>query len=245
MQLDILPTVQQSWTILQIAQSAIPASWKSTFIYALPEINHISKKLDEDKVFGAYLPLKSELFNAFKYTDYNNVKVIILDYEASSTYININGKSVPKDFGLSYAIRYGDEPSKSIEMMYKEIKRTYKSFITPDHPDFSKWCKQGVLLLHQCLTNSPSKPHSEYNIWHDFLKKVFKSLVDVNPNVIIVLLGRRVQCVNQLIPDSFVRLEATGPHEMKAADEFVGSNIFKNVNDALVKQKKTVIDWQL
>src|SRR5437868_11110965 len=111
----VIPKVDQSWSIVRIVEEASPTSWKSCFLQALPEFKHISKKLDDEKVFGSYMPLKRDLFNAFRYTDLDDVKVILLDYEPLNQLCTIDGRSMPRDMGLAYSVRYNDQVPKMFD----------------------------------------------------------------------------------------------------------------------------------
>lgn len=241
--------IDQSWSIKRIALEAPPKTWELVFKQALPELEHISAYLDINRYYGDYYPLKQHIFNAFNLTPLHEVKVIMFDYEPQQTFLILGETDglVPKDVGLSYSLSVNDnELTKSLKTIYRELKLEYKDFIVPQHGDLTKWAKQGVLLLHQCLTFSYQQSHTEFQFWHDFLNKILKSISEVNPHTIVVLFGRRLQCLNKIIPESFVKLDEVGdPGGYKVDTEFIGQNIFIKINEYLVKQKKKQIDWSL
>ena len=115
--------------------------------------------------------------------------------------------------------------------------------MAPSHGSLIRWAQQGVLLLHYCLTTSMNVSHAEYELWHGLLNKVFKAVASVNPACIVLLWGRKIQCVNKLLPDSFERLEASHPDEYNS--QFAECDHFNKVNGLLKKQNKTPIDWSL
>lgn len=48
-----------------------------------------------------------------------------------------------------------------------------------------------------------------------------------------------------MIPDSFVHIESIYPDKFYVSKGFEGSNVFKTINETLVKQKQLPINWQL
>src|SRR4029079_10632032 len=211
-------------TILSIKA---PVSWEKVFKDALPELTHISKMLDQDKKVGVYYPSKKLLFNAFNLTKSNNVKVIILGNQP----YNLPNK----DQGLSYSVNKGDDIPPTVKEIYKELFSTVKGFKIPNHGDLSSWCKQGVLLLNQSLTVGANKSHLEYELWYGFLNKVFKFITTINPDCIILLWGPTALNINDLIPDSFIKLEAGYPANYN--NTFAKCDHFNKVNELLKKQK--------
>jgi uracil-DNA glycosylase len=244
-ELNILPTVDKTWTIEQLSQECVPISWKPVFDVAQPELKHISKKLDKDKCYGDYLPRKEHIFNAFFHCPMDTVKVIILNREPYNTLINQYGCTVPKDIGLAYSIRKTDVLTKVLVNIYKELKNEYHDFITPKHGDLTRWCQQGVMLLNVSLTTSTHQSHTYSEMWHGFLTKMFDQLVKVNPNTIVVMWGKS-QCLANMLPNSFIQLTAGDPMNVRESPgSFIGCNHFKLINEQLIKLGKTPIDWQI
>ena len=232
-QLNILPKIEQHWSIKRIVEEAPPTSWASAFNDAKEELEHISNKLDNEKVFGEYFPKKTDLFNAFRFCKLEDVKVIILKNEPYPT----------KDIGLAYSVGRNDEIPSVLYNIYQELKREYIDFKMPNHGDLRFWALQGVLLLHKSLTCSTKKSHSRYELWHGFLNRIFKAIVAVNPYVIVLLWGQENQKISSLLPDSFKILESADPGSYHS--KFYGCNHFIQVNELLVKQNKKPIDWQV
>lgn len=55
---NLIQKVEQDWSIVKISKKSY--SWRKVFDDAEPELRHISKKLDEEKIFGQYFPLKAD-----------------------------------------------------------------------------------------------------------------------------------------------------------------------------------------
>lgn len=229
--------INDDWTIERIAKEAPPLTWEPLFKHALLELTHISKKLDKENALGVYYPSKKLIFNALNIVNSNDIKCIIIGKEP---YNLIN-----KDQGLCFSVHKEDVVPLTIKNIYKELTTTVKGFTPPNHGCLEQWGKQGVLLLNQCLTVGPKKSHYEYELWYGFINKLFKFITTINPNTIILLWGADAQNINEIIPDSFVRLEAGYPNGYKVQTDFLGCNHFNKVNEILIKQKKTPIDWSL
>lgn len=238
MKLIVQPKVDQSWSILKIAQEAAPGSWKSVFASAEPELAHISQKLDNESVFGSYYPLKKDIFGAFKLTSLENVKVILFEYEPSIKLYDINDTHLPEDQGLSYC--YYDD-TECLDMIHRELKRSLPKY--DSQPDLKKWARQGVLLLRISLTTSASGSHAEYELWHGFLNKVLQAIDAENDHVIALLWGKNVQTISRMLPKTFEILEAGSPGEYRADTTFIGCDHFVKVNELLKKYEKTQIVW--
>lgn len=245
LQLNVLPVVDQSWTISKIAKEAINITWREPFDNAEPELKHITKILDEQKKLGVYYPKKEDLFNAFSYCPLNKVKVVIFGEEPYNTMVKIGDKMMPKDMGLAYSVRKGDEVPKILTNIFLELQREYTDFNIPCHGDLTKWCDQGVLLLNTSLSVSPKMSHTKYQLWYGFLSKVIKSITSKNPNVIFLLWGN-TQKMSELITDKFTQLSCRSPSSLSEYEgSFTNCNHFKLVNDHLIKTKQQPIDWQI
>ncbi len=185
------------------------------------------------------------MFNAYKYCPFESVKLIILNDEPYSSVIQYHKQTIPKDMGMAFSVRKGDVIPAPLMNIFKEIKQSLGVEI-PKHGNLIQWAQQGVLLLNICLTITPGKSHAKYPIWHGLLNRTFKLINTVNPNCIVLsFIKRNSQNITSMIPDSFVHYESVYPDEYYYDKGFSGSDIFKTINETLVKQKKTPINWQL
>jgi uracil-DNA glycosylase len=228
------------------ASKIVENGWQNIFKDATPELTHISNLLDVRKKLGAYTPKAEDCFNAFKLCPLKNIKVIIIGYQPYFGTINSYGKYVSKDTGLSYSVRVEDDVPKSIKNIYMELKNTVTGFEIPNHGNLEEWAKQGVLFLNNSLTLGQQKNIDVSEVWYGFINKTLKEIKKVNPATIVVLWGRKVQCINKLIPDGFIVLETQcQPDGYNVDNEFFGCNHFNIINEHLKKQNKTLIDWTI
>ena len=95
------------------------------------------------------------------------------------------------------------------------------------------------------LTVFPGSPKSCLKIWEPFTEKIVKAIIASNPNVIFVAWGRDAQSILKHIPDKVARLTSSHPSGRSAYQGFFGSNHFKLINQHLVNNNVTPIDWRL
>ena len=88
-------------------------------------------------------PSMYDIFNALKFTPYEDVKVVILGQDP----YHEPGQA----HGLSFSVNYGIPKPPSLENIYKEIKDEL-DIEEPEHGYLADWAKQGVLLLNAVLT---------------------------------------------------------------------------------------------
>ena len=88
-------------------------------------------------------PAKEELFSALNYTDYNDVKVLILGQDP------YHGPG--QAHGLSFSVKPGVKIPPSLRNIFKELQ-TDVGASPPSNGHLTKWAEQGVLLLNTVLT---------------------------------------------------------------------------------------------
>lgn len=94
-------------------------------------------------------PDKENIFNALKYTDYKDVKVLILGQDP------YHG---PKQaHGLCFSVQKGIDKPPSLKNIFKELKSDL-GIDEPSHGCLTDWTKQGIMLLNTVLTVRESEP---------------------------------------------------------------------------------------
>ena len=111
----------------------------------------------KDKVI---FPPKNEIFNAFLYTPYEDVKVVILGQDP---YHGINQAQ-----GLSFSVRDTVKKPPSLQNIFKELEEDL-GIPFPQHNSLIPWTKQGVMLLNSVLTVEKDKAASHKDKgWEQF-----------------------------------------------------------------------------
>jgi len=179
-----------------------------------------------------------DIFNAFKYTDYRDVKVLLLGQDPYH--------DVGQAHGLAFSVKPGVKTPPSLLNMYKELHEEMGLFI-PNNGYLKSWAEQGVLLLNTALTVRAHQANSHRNMgWEIFTDNVIRYLNDRQDPVIFVLWGANARRKKELIDRSrhFI-LEATHPSPLSAHRGFFGCGHFLEINKILESQGKEPINWQI
>ena len=138
-------------------------------------------------------PPYENIFDALRFTDYDDVKVVILGQDPYH--------GLGEAHGLSFSVHENVSMPPSLQNIFKEldsdlgIKRTCS--------DLTDWAKQGVLLLNSIMTVEKDKPLSHQNKgWEIFTDNIIKYLNDREEPVIFLLWGSFAR--SKLIEDFLV-----------------------------------------
>lgn len=182
------------------------------------------------------------VFNAFKMTPYEKVKVLIMGQDP------YHGPG--QAHGLSFSVPKGVPLPPSLKNIFKELY-TDIGLEIPSHGCLTHWAEQGVMLLNATLTVRESDPMSHHSRgWEQFTDAVVKVLVKRSEPVIFVLWGKNAQekCkfLNEMaVNSSHVVLTAAHPSPFSARNGFFGCRHFSKINAILTQRGTTSIDWRL
>ena len=194
----------------------------------------INKEYREKTIF----PPKSNILRAFKLTDYDNVKVVILGQDP---YHGINEAN-----GLAFSVSKGVRLPPSLQNIYKELYNDLGITISTNG-DLEKWAREGVLLLNSVFTVEKDKPASHKNIgWEQFSDEVIKKVNEKNTPVVFILWGNFAKSKAKYITNP-IHLVITSPHPspFSAYSGFFGSKPFSRTNEFLRKNNIKEIDWKI
>lgn len=183
-------------------------------------------------------PPADDLFNAFHYTPFSEVKAVILGQDP---YHNPG-----QAHGLSFSVRPGVEIPPSLQNIYQELHDDLGCEI-PNHGCLIKWAKEGVLLLNTVLTVRAHQANSHQNIgWETFTDAVIQALDQKEEPVVFLLWGRPAQKKEALLtnPNHLV-LKAPHPSPLSAYRGFFGCRPFSRTNEYLAAHGVKPIDWQI
>ena len=183
-------------------------------------------------------PKQTEVFNAFRYTDYNDVKVVILGQDP------YHGPNQAE--GLSFSV--SDEVLKppSLQNIFKELESDLK-IPFPEHNSLKNWAKQGVLLLNAVLTVEEHKPTSHKSKgWEIFTDNIIKIINEKKTPVVFILWGAYARAKKELITNPIhLIIESAHPSPFSARNGFFGSKPFSKTNEFLKKNNIKEIDWRV
>lgn len=178
------------------------------------------------------------IFEAFEWTPFSEVKVVILGQDP---YHEPN-----QAHGLSFSVLPGVRIPPSLQNIYKELQSDLG--IAPvNHGYLEKWAKQGVLLLNSVLTvrNGQAFSHKGKG-WEQLTDAAIHKLSERDTPVVFILWGRAAQSKISLIDTkSNIVIQSAHPSPLSAHRGFFGSKPFSKTNIALESLGEKPIDWQL
>lgn len=123
-------------------------------------------------------PQYKNIFNAFRYTDYDEVKVVILGQDP------YHGEG--EAHGLSFSVEPGVRRPPSLDNIFKEIKNDLG--VTRTNNTLTDWAKQGVFLLNSIMTVVKDTPLSHKGKgWETFTDDVIKLLNEREKPIVFIL----------------------------------------------------------
>ena len=180
------------------------------------------------------------VFRAFKETSPQNIRVVIVGQDPTPT----PGQAS----GMAFSIIPGTNTYvPTIQNILKELEiEGYKS---DGNGDFTKWAKQGVLLLNSALTITQTYGESNFHqeLWSKFTEELITEIDKGQDNLVWILWGGKAKSFKSLINHKR-HYVLTGVHPSPKNDyieSFFYNNYFKCANYFLSMNKNKLIDWNL
>ena len=220
---------------------AIEQSWKEQLKdeFEKPYFAGIVNFLKDEKRAGKTIyPPGPQIFNAFAFTPFSKVRVVIIGQDP------YHGPG--QAHGLSFSVPDGVAPPPSLVNIFKEIKADMGISMSATG-NLEKWAKQGVLLLNASLTVEANKAMSHGQIgWHHFTDEVIRHISANGQDVVFMLWGRFAQNKEVLIDaEKHLILKAAHPSPLSAHSGFFGCCHFSKANNWLRQKGLSPIDWSL
>lgn len=183
-------------------------------------------------------PRKDQVFNAFRYTPYKNVKVVILGQDPYH--------GVGEAEGLSFSVPLNIKKPPSLVNIFKELYADM-GIKEPSHGSLKSWANEGVLLLNAVLTVVKDHAASHQGMgWEIFTDNVIKLLNEKDEPVVFILWGRYARSKKSLItnPIHYI-IESAHPSPLSAYNGFFGSKPFSKTNYFLINHGIKPINWEI
>ena len=183
-------------------------------------------------------PPYEDIFNAFKLTDVDDVKVVILGQDP----YHEEGQA----HGLAFSTPEGRPIPRSLKNIFKEINAEY-DYPIPESGCLEPWAKQGVFLLNTVLTVEAGNANSHSKCgWQTFTDNVINLLNEQTQPIVFLLWGKQAEKKKEFLdnPNHLV-LVTSHPSPFSARRGFLGSNHFKLANEFLKENNKKEINWKL
>lgn len=196
---------------------------------------NLSNFIKEEYKTKTCYPAYADIFNAFRYTDYDEVKVVILGQDP------YHGEK--EAHGLSFSVYNDVKRPPSLQNILKELESDLG--IKKEDNDLTEWAKQGVFLLNSIMTVIKDRPLSHKDKgWEIFTDAVISKLNEREKQVVFVLWGSYARSKKTLITNpNHLILESVHPSPLSAHRGFFGSKPFSKINEFLEKNNIERINW--
>lgn len=213
--------------------------WTEIFLKA-PGYNEaigFIKNKKYDDILSVIYPKEEDMFKAFNYSSFNDIKVVILGQDPYGSQGQANG--------LAFSVNDYCKIPPSLNNIFEELSRDL-NISKPDTGNLEAWAKQGVLLLNSVLTVEEGLPESHYGIgWEDFTNHIL-SLLSKRGKVVFMLWGKKAQEKLEYIDQtSNLILMTSHPSPFSVNQGFKGCSHFSSANNFLKEYGFEPINWKL
>ncbi|GEK05185.1 uracil-DNA glycosylase [Schleiferilactobacillus harbinensis] len=205
--------------------------------FAAPYYGRLHEFLKEEYSHHTIYPEMHHIFQAFEWTPFSQVKVVILGQDP---YHNPH-----QAHGLSFSVLPGVQIPPSLQNIYKELQDDL-GYPPVHHGYLKSWAKQGVLLLNSVLTVRAGAAFSHAGKgWEPLTDAAIKAL-SARGGVVFILWGNAAKKKIPLIDQERNRIISSAhPSPLSASRGFFGSHPFSRANADLKELGESPINWQL
>ena len=206
--------------------------------FSKPYYASLYKFVKEEYSRYVIYPPSNDIFNAYHYTPYSNVKVVIIGQDP------YHGPD--QAHGLCFSVKKEVDIPPSLVNIYKELESDLGCYI-PNNGYLEKWAKQGVLMLNSVLTVRAGNAfsHSGHG-WEQFTDATIKAVNKIDRPVVYILWGAPARKMKEMLnnPRHLV-IESPHPSPLSAYRGFFGSRPFSRTNEFLEANGVEPVDWQI
>lgn len=194
--------------------------------------------LKEEYMTRRIYPSMYDIYNALRYTSFEDTRVVILGQDPYHGFGQAHG--------LSFSVKPEVKVPPSLQNIYKELKEDLGCEI-PNHGYLVKWAEQGVLLLNTVLTVREGEPNSHKGMgWEILTDRIISILGNREEPVVFILWGSNARSKIKLIDTSRHQvIESVHPSPLSSYRGFFGSKPFSKANRFLSSIGCQEIDWQI
>lgn len=217
---------------------SFPADWSAVLAseFGQPYFIKLQDFVAAERKTHEIFPPETDVFNAFTFTPFDQVKVVLLGQDPYPTPGHAHG--------LCFSVRQGVAIPASLRNMDKELQSDLGIPPAP-HGNLEAWAKQGILMLNAVLTVRSGTPNSHAKKgWEHFTDAVLRA-VNARPQpAVFVLWGAYAGKKKPLIDTSrHAVIESAHPSPLSASKGFFGSKPFSKINSELKRFGHPPIDW--
>ena len=201
-----------------------------------PYYKELRQFLKKEYSSNTIYPDMHDIFNALKYTSFENTKVVIIGQDPYH--------GVGQAHGLCFSVKKGVDFPPSLRNIFKELQNDTGKEI-PTHGELTEWAKQGVLLLNAVLTVREGQPTSHAKMgWETFTDRVICELNKKQTPVVFLLWGAYAGKKAEVITNPLhKKLVSVHPSPLSASRGFFGCKHFSKTNELLSASGLEPIKW--
>jgi uracil-DNA glycosylase len=221
-------------------QTDLPTSWQTAIGAELskPYFADLARFVDGERARHTVFPPEEDVFNALRFTPFDQVKVLLLGQDP----YHDDGQA----HGLCFSVRPGVTPPPSLANIFTELEHDLGCH-RPNNGYLVPWAEQGVLLLNAVLTVRAHVPNSHKSHgWETFTDQVIRAVSGRAEPAIFVLWGAYAQRKAESIDTTrHAIVQSAHPSPLSARFGFFGSRPFSHINARLRATGQRQIEWQL
>ena len=201
-----------------------------------PYFKRLENFLTEERARYEIYPPQEDVFNALRYSSFQDTKVVILGQDP----YHEPGQA----HGLCFSVNKGVTIPPSLVNIYKEIENDL-GIKMPGHGYLADWAKQGVLLLNTVLTVRRGQANSHKGKgWEIFTDRIVEILNERQKPMVFILWGANAKSKTELITNK-EHMVITGAHPspLSAWKGFFGGRYFSKANRYLEITGQEPVDW--
>ncbi|MCL4135976.1 UNVERIFIED_CONTAM: hypothetical protein GTU68_047812 [Idotea baltica] len=196
-------------------------------------IHFVADQRQKETVF----PPTEDVFNAFRFTSFDDTKVVILGQDP------YHGPG--QAHGLSFSVLGDTRIPPSLRNIYKEMVEDLGCEM-PTTGDLSSWANQGVLLLNTVLTVRQGEANSHRKKgWEQLTDVVIRLLGQREQKIVFILWGKPAEKKLPLIDRHHETIVSVHPSPLSARRGFFGSRPFSRTNEFLQAVGRKPIQWEI
>lgn len=214
----------------------VAPDWAEALAPVAETIDRLDAELLADAAPGSVLPARDDVLRVFR-DPLAAVKVLVVGQDPYPT--------PGHPMGLSFSVQPHVRPlPRSLANIVTEL-RDDVGVPTPANGDLSAWSAQGVMLCNRVLTVAAGEAGSHRRAgWEQVTDRAIEALVERGGPLVAVLWGRDAATLRPALRDVPV-VESAHPSPLSARRGFFGSKPFSRVNELLVAQGASPVDWSL
>lgn len=205
-----------------------------------PYYRALEEFLDEEYASHTVFPPRDEIFTAFRYTPYDDVKVLLLGQDPYH--------EVGQAHGMAFSVQKGVKQPPSLVNIFKEIESDLGIAPPPmNNGCLIPWAESGVLLLNTALTVREHEANSHRDKgWELLTDAVISKLNEREKPLVFMLWGSNAKSKLPLITNkNHLVIAGVHPSPLSAYRGFFGGKYFSRANNFIERHGVTPVNWDV